>query len=180
MERAAASPRGWCCPRCKGVGSPYEDSVRGLCCPFCLYQLHPPARYYCGKCATHMAHEKCPVCERLTRRIPKPFVHYDGPNTRKDLRSDRPNKGNEQPYPLSKRVLKLAERDKWICHLCGKPVDPDMLVGNGRATADHLHPRSLGGSNALRNLALAHKGCNNRRGNRPLSGPSVAHPKLRD
>jgi 5-methylcytosine-specific restriction endonuclease McrA len=68
----------------------------------------------------------------------------------------------------SKRVLKVAARDGWTCHLCGESIDPKLLVGNGRATIDHLLPRSLGGTARLSNVKLAHKRCNHKRGNRLL------------
>lgn len=48
-----------------------------------------------------------------------------------------------------------------VCWLCGFP---------GSTTADHVIPRSLGGAvYDLRNLAPAHKRCNESRGNRPAA-----------
>lgn len=46
------------------------------------------------------------------------------------------------------------------CHLCGL---------KGATTADHLTPRSKGGSDDINNLRPAHVGCNSARGNRELS-----------
>jgi 5-methylcytosine-specific restriction endonuclease McrA len=83
-------------------------------------------------------------------------------------RIKRHKRGREVAFPLGKRVLKVAERDEWTCHLCRKKIDSKMLVGDGRATLDHLLPRSLGGTSCLSNLKIAHKGCNTKRGNRPL------------
>lgn len=60
------------------------------------------------------------------------------------------------------------------CHLCEKP---------GATTADHLVPRSLGGSDAIENLRPAHKLCNSRRGNRSIDwfraryAPHLLHPE---
>jgi HNH endonuclease len=48
-------------------------------------------------------------------------------------------------------------RDEGRCWLCGE---------SGADTVDHIVPRSLGGTNALTNLAAAHALCNKRRGNR--------------
>lgn len=45
------------------------------------------------------------------------------------------------------------------CHLCGLP---------GATTADHLVPRSKGGSDELANLRPAHGKCNSARGARSL------------
>jgi 5-methylcytosine-specific restriction endonuclease McrA len=83
-------------------------------------------------------------------------------------RVNRHKRGKEIPLPLSKRVLKVAARDGWTCHLCGESIDPKLLVGDGRATIDHLLPRSLGGTARLSNVKLAHKRCNTKRGNQPL------------
>jgi 5-methylcytosine-specific restriction endonuclease McrA len=53
-------------------------------------------------------------------------------------------------------VVQAATR----CHLCGegpRPGDPFV--------ADHVVPRSLGGSDEIDNLRPAHRSCNGRRGN---------------
>lgn len=52
-----------------------------------------------------------------------------------------------------------------VCTLCGLP---------GSDTADHIIPRSKGGAvYDLRNLAPAHRRCNESRGNRDHEGPSA-------
>ena len=52
----------------------------------------------------------------------------------------------------------IAERDRWICHLCGKRVPRNTM------TLDHLIPISKGGPHTDWNVALAHRSCNSRRG----------------
>lgn len=53
----------------------------------------------------------------------------------------------------------VIERDKSICHICGKKVKPkDMSL-------DHLIPLSKGGPHKAINLRVAHRSCNSRRGN---------------
>jgi 5-methylcytosine-specific restriction endonuclease McrA len=58
----------------------------------------------------------------------------------------------------------VFERDGWICHWCGKPVDPAL---SGRAsmgpTIDHLVPLTEGGEHSYANVALAHHCCNSQR-----------------
>ena len=44
------------------------------------------------------------------------------------------------------------------CGLCG------LHVPYKKATIDHILPRSLGGSNQISNLQLAHGRCNNKKG----------------
>ena len=63
---------------------------------------------------------------------------------------------------MSKRIkipawllLRVAERDKWVCHVCGQgyiPGDPWHI--------DHDKARAKGGTNHVRNLRLAHRRCN--------------------
>lgn len=54
---------------------------------------------------------------------------------------------------------KLYVRDSSICHLCKR------FVKRCDASRDHVIPRSRGGCNAASNIALAHKKCNNLKGN---------------
>lgn len=62
------------------------------------------------------------------------------------------------------KAEQLAERDGWICWLCGAAVDPDApLDAPHRGTVDHVVPRSRGGATVPENLRLAHRRCNGRR-----------------
>ncbi len=54
------------------------------------------------------------------------------------------------------------------CHLCTYP---------GADTADHVIPRSKGGTNAITNLRPAHGACNSARGNMDLVEWFERHPK---
>ncbi|MGN6867088.1 MAG: HNH endonuclease [Solirubrobacteraceae bacterium] len=66
-----------------------------------------------------------------------------------------------------RRVRMLLERDGPFCCFCGGPIALDAPVGsNGALSIDHVGPRSDGGSNALTNLKLAHRGCNSYHGAR--------------
>lgn len=67
-----------------------------------------------------------------------------------------PNRRREK-IPKAVRE-KIIERDGLVCQLCGGDVDPDDLH------LDHVHPRSLGGSNHETNLQVAHSVCNMRKG----------------
>lgn len=59
------------------------------------------------------------------------------------------------------RIALLGQRAGWVCQLCFEPVDPS-LSGNhpDGATADHVIPRSMGGTSEPGNLRLAHRRCN--------------------
>lgn len=61
-------------------------------------------------------------------------------------------------------------RDGTACAICGDPLDRhlrDPLHGK-YITFDHIIPRRDGGSDALTNLRLAHRRCNELRGNDPI------------
>jgi 5-methylcytosine-specific restriction endonuclease McrA len=49
------------------------------------------------------------------------------------------------------------------CLICGGPVCFDRRTGEG-ATIEHILPRSLGGTNDLKNLGIAHMRCNSEKG----------------
>lgn len=53
----------------------------------------------------------------------------------------------------------------WVgrCLICGGPVCFDTRTGEG-ATIEHILPRSLGGTNELSNLGIAHRRCNSEKG----------------
>lgn len=89
-------------------------------------------------------------------------------------------------------IEEIAERDAWICKLCGQPVDRELLKSPklarkhpGYPTIDHIQPFSVasdgcrlkpgetqcphecrGGFTVLTNLQLAHGGCNKHKGMR--------------
>lgn len=55
-----------------------------------------------------------------------------------------------------------------ICHLCGRYVCP-WCGKAGADSADHVVPRSRGGGDGLDNLRPAHRCCNYRRGDKPIT-----------
>lgn len=70
-------------------------------------------------------------------------------------------------YALGKTGETLARWGR-TCHLCRQP---------GATTADHLIPRSKGGTDDVEtNLRPAHYSCNSSRGDRSLEEWFAAHP----
>ena len=67
-------------------------------------------------------------------------------------------------------ITRLFARDGLNCQICKKPLDRRVKdeVHPEYVTFDHIVPLSKGGKTELSNLQLAHKSCNNSRGNADL------------
>lgn len=63
------------------------------------------------------------------------------------------------------REVDIYERDNWTCYVCQKPIAKDGF-GADMPTLDHLIPIAVGGADAPWNVAVAHMGCNSRKGRR--------------
>lgn len=71
----------------------------------------------------------------------------------------------------------IAERDGYVCWLCGEPVDMGLRHPHPRsASVDHFIPLSLGGDDTRANVYLAHLGENLARGSRWASCSLKLHP----
>ncbi len=68
------------------------------------------------------------------------------------------------------RITQLMARDGSNCTICREPLDRHIRDGRHPAyiTFDHVTPRSDGGNDAWTNLRLAHRRCNEKRGNDPI------------
>ena len=75
-----------------------------------------------------------------------------------------------------RRRARLYEMQGGLCAICGGPMPaPGTRRGHKRpATLDHKIPFSWGGSNGLWNLQLAHRRCNERKGDRAAERGSRA------
>jgi 5-methylcytosine-specific restriction endonuclease McrA len=71
-----------------------------------------------------------------------------------------------QRVARSDATFQLVDGD-WIgrCLICNGPLRFDARTGGG-VTVEHIVPRSMGGSNDLLNLGLAHLRCNTEKGRR--------------
>ena len=62
--------------------------------------------------------------------------------------------------------LRVAERDNWVCGICGTRVDYKLSVYDSiwAAVVDHIMPKWAGGSHEDSNLQIAHYECNRLKG----------------
>lgn len=59
----------------------------------------------------------------------------------------------------------VAERDRWTCQICHKPINPVLKRPHPRALhIDHIVPRADFGADDPANLRATHAECNLRRG----------------
>lgn len=72
---------------------------------------------------------------------------------------------NDHSYVQKRDALKKeAQKYNLPCHLCDEPIDWDADWKSPTAfTADHIDPVGAGGS-MTGDLAVAHRGCNSRKG----------------
>ncbi|WP_321573511.1 HNH endonuclease [Geminicoccus flavidas] len=62
--------------------------------------------------------------------------------------------------------IRIFRRDRWTCQYCGRP-SPHELMGSDDPRApelDHITPMALGGGHTGRNVHLACRTCNRRKG----------------
>lgn len=110
----------------------------------------------------------CKVCGQLFTK-----VHNNQAYCSKTCASYLHWKGKEA-YRYKVDLKIIYNRDKGICHICGRKCDWDdykinengyVVYGNDYPTRDHLVPKSKGGEHSYQNIALAHLRCNSLKGN---------------
>lgn len=143
--------RTWCSTICRDS---YQAEIRRAWYEANAETIRAEARRAWRKSAeglTAYHHEgECPECG--AQFIGHGRMQYcSGKCRKRALRRAHPRPGGNWNHRHLKRV---AERDGWICHLCGKRVAP------GQESVDHLVPRSAGGPDRMDNVALAHHRCN--------------------
>ncbi len=69
-------------------------------------------------------------------------------------------------------VLRVMERDGWICQICGKPTPKDRRGKrySNSPELDHRIPFALGGSHTYDNVQCACRSCNNIKGGTKIVG----------
>lgn len=88
------------------------------------------------------------IDEALDERYPPP------------VRVQRPS-GPPRPTQNHRRIHRLIERDGPTCRYCTEPVSCSCDLTQTQAVADHVMPRSRGGSDEDENRVLSCSPCNN-------------------
>ena len=132
-------------------------------CGRCSVAVFTTARY-CEPCGQAVRSERSKL-GHATRAAMRPPDWQPSNNWRRTeaLRRRRKAATRSGTKPT---VQKLAERDGWTCHLCGKSIDPDLTGTRSKykASIDHLVPLSADGLDEMWNCKLAHLRCNSKRG----------------
>lgn len=151
------APGDWCSKQClwrtksrnAGPSSVRKRRARGRK----RYQPRKKHRFTCAVCSAerwsyyHHTRYCSKPCARLARR-------------RREAKLDEARVVH--PYTIQE----VGERDRWICHLCGRRTarpgeHPDYHPD--KPHIDHLVPVSQGGDDAPWNVAIAHAICNMRK-----------------
>jgi hypothetical protein len=153
----------WRKKKCVVCGSPFEatqDRAR-YCSVVCRSKCNRIAR---AACRQPRETKNCKECGKAFSPYSHASIHCSKVCRRRyNGRNRRAKKAGlfVEPVPLAY----LMARDKGICQLCGKPVDPGQIVPSPLApTIDHIHPTSKGGMHSKANTQLAHFRCNNKKG----------------
>lgn len=163
---------------CEVCGVPYLRTKGGrfaLCSDVCL-AARRRQRWLDARCMTETPEglfAPCRDCDSIVRVGPMGSnggtgLHRCAP-CRDDLARSYTRRGNLRRrgvlVPGAYSLAGIGARDGWRCHLCTGRVDRTLsgLHPDG-PTIDHLIPLAKGGRDEARNVALAHRRCNLRRG----------------
>lgn len=94
-------------------------------------------------------------------------------NNRERRRESEHRRRARKAGVASERVDLIAvwERDGGACWLCSCAIDPDLVAPDpGSPSLDHKVPLARGGSHTYANVAMAHLGCNLRKGVKIVAG----------
>lgn len=70
--------------------------------------------------------------------------------------------------------IKVYERDRWKCYLCGRKVVRSNTYRPNQATIDHVIPLSKGGSHTYDNVRTSCQSCNSSKGDKIMNGVQLS------
>ena len=123
---------------------------------------------------------RCDTCVTDTREYHRAYraAHprkraYSPPDVRRwrQARQQRIRETHENRDKLPGRdrkaikPIEIFERDGWVCHICGKAIDPEAKRPDvWAASIDHVVSLASGGTHTRDNMAASHLICNMRKG----------------
>ncbi len=161
--------------------SRYRWSDRSEQCVLCDRPTAPGLRLHCSQ-ACWTAHARA---RRQGQLLPAAAVrcrvcggaiptYRRGGRTvqRSDILACKPCRQQEQKHGVSVRAM--VKMHGALCRLCGVAIDVRLKAPHPMAPSiDHIRPRARGGTNARRNLQLAHLRCNISKGARIVVARAV-------
>lgn len=119
----------------------------------------------------------CPICKTI-------FIHNRQTYCSRECAAyadSRRHTKKKEAYRYLVPLMKLYERDKGICWICGEQcdlsdaweIDGVQYFGDNYPSRDHVIPKSKGGVDSWENIKLAHRGCNTMKRDRILPGRSA-------
>lgn len=176
-------PGRYCSNSCARYGTGTADLTCELTWRYCKHcdisyphGLCPQRDTHPTKAPPDMASRPCVSCGTpFTPLRPAGYsAAYCSPTCRNREASARrrANQGSNYEHRTDRAVGRVRrhaiyERDRWVCQLCRRKVNPKLTVPHPQAaTLDHVLPVSLGGTHDEWNLQLAHFGCNSKKRNK--------------
>jgi 5-methylcytosine-specific restriction endonuclease McrA len=180
-RKRQGNPRKWCSEACRVRTYTYETGVKAdLVCLWCHASFTPfrSDQRYCSKKCSQLYHIKlrrdrrgqsipeprdCPECG--TTFTPKPCNAIRARwCSQRCVNNDVKRRHRARLVGATVTPVtpwSIFERDRWICQLCGGPIDRDVIAPHPRSKSiDHIVPLSLGGAHTNSNLQTAHFQCN--------------------
>lgn len=130
-------------------------------------------RYHETKVLVPHTTKPCKECKRLFTGTTR--ILYCSPkcvrmSVKRATRLDNTHQRRAKKYGVEYvafDVIKILERDKWRCQLCGikTPKNKRGTMDDNAPELDHIIPLSKGGGHTPSNVQCACRGCNGRKGN---------------
>lgn len=177
-------PKVYCSAKCKIASRPYQrKKQKNECCAFCNqpFEAAISSQKYCNDVCRNRSYLIRQRNRTLLRSIEcrqcgEMFPREKGRDFRKFC--DECKRRRNQDYNAAKNhkrrargplvsLSELVQARGERCHICRRKVDLSLSgLHKMGPTIDHILPVSMGGTNEIANLNLAHRICNVRRSNR--------------
>lgn len=157
---------------CVVCGKEYQKNGTKTCSAECwkinkTNKASEHSKQICQKKFKNYKNINCEYCGKnfIPRNKTSKFCSYKckvkSKNVRRNIDKILINNGD---YDCSINLIKLFQRDKGKCALCGDYVNMELSsIDNYYGSIDHIIPRSRGGKHIWDNVQLAHRICNSKK-----------------